>query len=124
MSGQEKTKDETRLNELALKYGVDPQALRDRAAAYPSRPPFIIELAKRRLQTAAKLIGEIVARQRAEQQLQQASDELQRFNHLLVGREQRIIELKQLANELAQALGRPLLYDLSFAEEAPERLGE
>jgi ligand-binding sensor protein len=110
-------KDDEKLHELSLKYGVDQNVLREKAHSYQSRPPFIVELAKRRLQTAAKLIGEIVARKRAEQILQDQAEELARFNKLVVGREQRVIELKRKVNELSQKLGQKAPYDLSFAEE-------
>jgi hypothetical protein len=111
--------DEQKLHELAKRYGVDVEVLRQKAASYRSRPPFIIELAKRRLQTAAKLIGEVVARKRAEQELRQKAEELERFNRLAVGREQRIIELKRQVNELARQAGKEPPYDLSFVEEGP-----
>jgi len=110
-------KDDEKLAQLSLKYGVDKEVLREKAEAYPSRPPFIIELAKRRLQTAAKLIGEIIARKRVEQQAKQQAEELEQFNKLAVGREQRVIELKREINDLSQKLGQEAPYDLSFADE-------
>ena len=110
-------KDEKTLQQLSLKYGVEKDVLREKAELYQSRPPFIVELAKRRLQTAAKLIGEIIARNRAEQQLKEQAQELEKFNRLAVGREQRVIELKGRVNELSQELGREAPYDVSFAEE-------
>ena len=110
-------KDDETLHELSLKYGVEKEVLRAKAEAHQSRPPFIVELAKRRLQTAAKLIGEIIARKRAEQQLEQQADELERFNKLAVGRKDRVIELKRKINELSQKLDQDAPYDLSYAEE-------
>jgi hypothetical protein len=38
-------------------------------------------------------------------------------SHMAVGRERRMIELKQHVNELSQALGHPPPYDLSFTEK-------
>jgi len=110
-------KDETKLKELSLNYGVETEVLREKAATYQSRPPFIIELAKRRLQTAARLIGEMVARKRAERELRETTDELERFNKLAVGREQRVIELKREVNGLATQLGKSEPYDVSYADE-------
>jgi PAS domain S-box-containing protein len=55
-----------KLRELAAEFGVDAGELRRRAAAYESRPPFINELAKKRLLVSARLIGEIVGRKRVE----------------------------------------------------------
>lgn len=47
--------------------------------------------------------------------LQQRSNELEQFNKLAVGREERMIELKRQVNELSEKLGRPAPYELSFA---------
>ncbi|MBS0014325.1 MAG: PAS domain S-box protein, partial [Desulfobacterales bacterium] len=57
------------LSELAKKYGVAVKDLIECSNAYESRPPFIIELAKQRMRSAAHLIGEIVERKRAEEAL-------------------------------------------------------
>ncbi len=62
-------RDEAKLRELASNYQVSCEELRACAADYESRPPYIIELAKHRLQASARLIGEIVERKRAEEAL-------------------------------------------------------
>jgi len=59
-------KDLHKLQEIAEKYGVHRDELRRLADSYQSRPPFVVEIAKSGLRTAAKLIGEIVERKRAE----------------------------------------------------------
>ncbi len=65
-------RERAKLEELAQKYGVGSEALFELARAYESRPPFIVELAKRRLEASARLIGEIVERKRAEEKLRNA----------------------------------------------------
>ena len=60
---------------------------------------------------------DITERKRAQQALAHQMQELERFNRLAVGREQRMIELKRQVNDLAQQLGRPPPYDLSFLQE-------
>jgi len=70
-------KDTAKLQELAAKYGVGVEELRREAETYQTRPPFIIELAKNRLQVAARLIGEIVQRKRAEEKFRQLNTELE-----------------------------------------------
>jgi len=55
------------LQELSEKYQISIEELQAQAKRYESRPPYIIELAKRRLQASALLIGEIVERKRAEE---------------------------------------------------------
>lgn len=69
-------RDPAKLRELAAKYGVDAEALARQADAYESRPPFIIELAKRRLSVSARLIGEIVERKRAMEERDQLQSQL------------------------------------------------
>ncbi|MDO8833983.1 MAG: ATP-binding protein, partial [Vicinamibacterales bacterium] len=72
-------RDRAALEDLAARYQVAVDDLRALAAAYETRPPFIIEVAKRRLAVSARLIGEIVERKQTEQALR-ASEE--RFAHL------------------------------------------
>lgn len=65
--------DPAKLWEIAGRYGVDFRELETTAVAYKSRPQYIIELAKNRLQAAARLIGEIVERKRAEEWIRDLS---------------------------------------------------
>ena len=60
--------EQEELKVLAEKYGVSIQQLKTLSLAYESRPPFIIELAKRRLQVSARLKGEIVERRLVEKE--------------------------------------------------------
>lgn len=73
---------------------------------------------------------DITERKRAEAALrQQAGDlrarneELERFNNASVGRELRMIELKQEVNQLCQQVGLPARYPLNSAEES-ERISD
>jgi len=91
-------RDESTLRELAEKYGVNVEELRRHAEAYETRPTFIIEMAKKRLQTAANLIGEIVQRKRAEAELAQKAKDLTRSNE----------ELAQFAFVASHDLQEPL----------------
>lgn len=58
-----------RRRELAARFQVDEDEVRLWAEAYETRPPFIIELAKRRLEVSARLLGEMVERRQAEEAL-------------------------------------------------------
>ncbi len=60
--------DPAAIARLAEYLGVDAAELARRASGYESRPPFIIEIAKRRLAFSAHLIGQIVERRRAERE--------------------------------------------------------
>jgi PAS domain S-box-containing protein len=66
--GNPPTDDKT-IKELAEKYNIEFETLKQKALAYNPRPDFIIEIAKKRLKSIAKLIGEIVARKQAEENL-------------------------------------------------------
>ncbi|MBF0210577.1 MAG: PAS domain S-box protein [Desulfamplus sp.] len=62
-------KDNQKLKEIADKYKVDVNELTKYSQIYQTRPAFIIDIAKKLLVTAAKLIGEITHRKQAEQSL-------------------------------------------------------
>lgn len=64
-------RDPARLRELAGRFGVDEGYLGELAEQYESRPPYIIEMARLRLESSARLIGQIVERKRAEDALKQ-----------------------------------------------------
>lgn len=62
-------RDEAKLKEIASKYQVDLSELRLVAEEYHSRPKFMIEAAKQRLMTSAKMVGLMVERQETENTL-------------------------------------------------------
>ena len=62
-------KDAMRLTEVAERYGVPVEKLRVLSANMPSRPQFIVAVAKARLRSEAKLLGEIIKRKGAEEAL-------------------------------------------------------
>lgn len=82
-------KDEKVLEELAAKYGTSKDELANQARKYHCRPPFIVEQSKKRLLSAAHLIGEIVERKRNK-------TEIQKLNQLL---KERITELEPAERE-------------------------
>ena len=91
---------------LAEKYGVEAAVLERHAAAYETRPLFIIELAKERLAGSARLLGEIVQRSRAEALLRETSDELTRSNR----------ELERFAHIASHDLQEPLRMVASYTQ--------
>jgi len=62
-------KNPEKLKGISELYSTDQDQLAAQANAYKTRPPYIIELAKRRLVSSARLIGEIVERKQAENEL-------------------------------------------------------
>ncbi|MGA1824218.1 MAG: PAS domain S-box protein [bacterium] len=70
-------KELQKLKQIAVRYNLSVEELRDQANAYEFRPPFLIEIAKKRLVTSARLIGAIIERNHAEQELQKAHDKLE-----------------------------------------------
>ncbi|NLI33985.1 MAG: PAS domain S-box protein, partial [Deltaproteobacteria bacterium] len=67
-------RDSAKLKELASDYGVKVKDLLQQAGAYDTRPPFITELARKRVLSSARIIGEIVARKQAEHALRQSEE--------------------------------------------------
>jgi signal transduction histidine kinase len=87
-------KDDARLLEVAERYGVSLQKLRELSANMPSRPQFIVAVAKARLRNEAVLLGEIIKRKRAEEALEDLTKNL----------EDRIIERTQQLRSMATEL--------------------
>lgn len=106
-------KEPEELQRLAEKYAVDANELMEKAKSYESRPFFIIEIAKERLQTSAKLIGSMIEHKRAEEKilrreedLKKRMKELEDFYEMGIGRELRMIELKKEIESLKEELAK------------------
>jgi len=76
------------------------------------------------------LQAEIVQREQVGKKLRETAaelaltnKELEQFNRLMVGREERMLELKRQINELSQSLGRSAPFDLSFGNARTEGIG-
>ncbi|MBF0227204.1 MAG: response regulator [Desulfobacterales bacterium] len=68
-------RDSNKLQEIAEIYGVAVESLIEYANAYQSRPSYMIDIAKKRLERSARLIGEIVKRKQIEELLRNAKIE-------------------------------------------------
>jgi signal transduction histidine kinase len=87
-------KDDERLLEVAERYGVTLEKLRELSANMPSRPQFIVSVAKARLRSEAILLGEIIKRKRTEDALENLT------KHLEERITERTQQLRALATEL------------------------
>jgi signal transduction histidine kinase len=87
-------KDEQRLLEVAERYGVPMEKLRELSLNMPSRPQFIVAVAKARLRSEAILLGEIIKRKRTEEALENMT------KHLEERITERTQQLRALATEL------------------------
>jgi signal transduction histidine kinase len=94
-------KDDGRLIEVAERYGVPMEKLRELSANMPSRPQFIVAVAKARLRSAAVLLGEIIKRKRAEEAL---ADLTKNLEERITERTEKLVhsqeQLRALATEL------------------------
>ncbi|MBD3276663.1 MAG: PAS domain S-box protein, partial [Candidatus Aegiribacteria sp.] len=68
--------DPERLQNLSETYKLDYEDLVRQARAYHSRPPFIIELAKKRLHATARIIGSIIETRQTEEALRESQEKL------------------------------------------------
>ena len=87
-------RDHKQLTEVAERYGVQVERLRELSANMPSRPQFIVAVAKARLRTEAVLLGEIIKRKGAEEALADLTKNLE------VRIAKRTQQLRALATEL------------------------
>lgn len=67
------------LKKLARKFMVGIEELTYAASEYKPRPPFIIEVAKKKLKTVARLIGEIVERKQIENTLRENEEKYRNY---------------------------------------------
>jgi len=125
--------DPAKLSELATIYDVHVEDLRRQAEAYETRPPFIIDWAKKRLLSLA-LIGEIVVRKQAEQALRRSEEKFHAvFDYArdaiyILGQDEHLLEANQAACETLgyshdelRSMG-PLDIDMSEPAEHDERI--
>lgn len=71
-------KEPEKLQELAEIYGIGCAELERESNSYDSRPPYIIEMAKSRLQASARLIGSLVEARLAEEDREKLQSQLLR----------------------------------------------
>jgi PAS domain S-box-containing protein len=99
-------KDDQQINKVANNYGVPAEELVKLSLSYESRPPFIIDIAKNRLQVSARLLGAIVERKQAESVIKNYASQLEKSNQ----------DLKDFAFIASHDLQEPLRKITAFGE--------
>lgn len=92
--------DEMTISGLAERFEIDRDELLKAAREYVPRPDYVVEAAKRHLELAAEIIGEIYQRRKTEVELKEKNNELERMNDIMVSRELEMIRLKERIKEL------------------------
>ena len=116
-----------KLQKIADKYDVPVEKLQELAEFYESRPRFIIDVAKSRLQAQAGLIGEIVERKQTEDELRRSEERFKIMfdyapdSYVLTDQEGVLVDGNRASEELLgftkdDALGKNLL-DLGVIPE-------
>jgi two-component sensor histidine kinase len=94
-------KDDGRLIEVAERYGVPVEKLRELSEHMPSRPRFIVEVAKARLRSAAVLLSEIIKRKRTEEAL---ADLTKHLEERITERTEKLVQSQEQLRALATEL--------------------
>ena len=116
--------DETKLRELATAFEVNIEELRALAQAYPPRPPYIIDLAKRRLASSARMIGEMVQRKKAEEREKHLKSLLQAIrdvNKLIEKEKRRDVLIQNACNTLVCSRGLQSAW-IAVTKASPDRV--
>ncbi len=123
----EPPKDPDKLEELSEKYQVSIEELRKNASSYEPRPHFIIEVAKNRLRTSARLIGEIVRRKRSERELAKERDRVQKYLEtaevmiVAIGKDHKVMEINRRGCEILGYDKKEIIGKDWFENFIPER---
>jgi PAS domain-containing protein len=88
-------RDENKLQEISKKYRLPLADLRKQAQAYPSRPQFLIDYAKTRLEKAAVYLGTIIEREQAARARRAGEEELRAANQQLAASNQQLRATEQ-----------------------------
>ncbi len=107
------------MNRIKLSSASESNIIYEDYINLPSGDKWFLNIFSRICDSQKNVIGiqiisqDITERKRAEAELKEQMDEINRFNRLMVGREEKMIELKKEINNLFEKEGKPKKYDVT-----------
>lgn len=115
-----------KLKEIADRYDVSESELRKLSYDYKSRPPFFVNLAKKRLSSSASLIGTLMERKKVERELLESKKRIEKTNQRLKENQDQLVQSEKMASigQLAAGVAHEINNPVAFIDSNLRTLQE